>query len=61
MTEQDNENTNVIDDQTGELDIRFTLWRTFCAKYDVAVETLPSELEEELKKKWEEIKERNLK
>lgn len=53
--------SNVISDQTGQFDARFNLWRTFCAENDVPVETLPSELKGDVKKKWEDLKNSQLK
>ena len=58
--EEQHSPSNVISDQTGELDVRFTLWRKFCAENDVAVDSLPSELGEEVKEKWERLKEAEL-
>jgi hypothetical protein len=52
--------SNVISDDTGGLDVRFALWRKFCAENSVAVDTLPSELSEEVKGKWEKLKEEDL-
>jgi hypothetical protein len=47
---------NVISDQTGQFDLRFVLWRHFCDQNNIPVETLPSQLDGELKEKWEELK-----
>lgn len=47
---------NVISEQTGQFDLRFVLWRHFCAENKIAVETLPSQLSGELKEKWEALK-----
>jgi DNA-binding response OmpR family regulator len=47
---------SVISPDTGRLDPRFALWRMFCAANDVPVETLPSELSAELKKRWQLLK-----
>jgi hypothetical protein len=47
---------NVISDETGQFDLRFILWRQFCAQNNVSVETLPSQLEGDQKEKWEELK-----
>ena len=47
---------NVISDETGQFDLRFVLWRHFCAENNIPVETLPSQLDGELKEKWEELK-----
>jgi DNA-binding response OmpR family regulator len=46
----------VISPDSGRLDPRFVLWRMFCAANDVSVETLPSELSTELKKRWQMLK-----
>jgi DNA-binding response OmpR family regulator len=46
----------VISPDSGRLDPRFVLWRMFCAANDVSVETLPSELSSELKKRWQTLK-----
>lgn len=48
--------SNVISDDTGNLDERFMLWREFCDEYGIAVETLPGDLEEPFKGKWETLK-----
>jgi CheY-like chemotaxis protein len=45
-----------ISDTSGNLDPRFMLWRMFCAKNKVPVETLPSSLSRELRKKWQQLK-----
>lgn len=45
-----------ITDETGNLDPRFMLWRMFCAENNVPLETLPSSLTRELKKKWQQLK-----
>jgi hypothetical protein len=47
---------NTISDQTGQFDLRFILWRHFCQQSNIPVETLPSQLDGELKEKWEELK-----
>ena len=47
---------NVISDQTGQFDLRFILWRHFCAQHNIPVETLPSQLDGEQKDQWEELK-----
>jgi hypothetical protein len=52
--------SNEISDETGELDVRFALWRKFCAESGLAVEILPSELSEEEKAEWEKLKETEL-
>ncbi len=52
---------NVISDQTGQFDLRFILWRHFCAQNNIPVETLPSQLDGEQKEKWEEMKNSRLK
>lgn len=45
-----------ISPETGRLDPRFMLWRMFCAQSNIAVETLPSELNREQKKRWDTLK-----
>jgi len=45
-----------ISDTSGNLDPRFMLWRMFCAHNNVPIETLPSSLSRELKKKWQQLK-----
>jgi CheY-like chemotaxis protein len=45
-----------ITDETGNLDPRFKLWRMFCTENSVPLETIPSSLGRELKKKWEQLK-----
>ena len=47
---------NVISDQTGQFDLRFILWRHFCAQNNIPVEMLPSQLDGEQKEQWEELK-----
>ena len=47
---------NRISEETGEFDVRFVLWRHFCAKNNIPVETLPSQLDDKQKEKWEELK-----
>jgi CheY-like chemotaxis protein len=46
----------VISDTSGNLDPRFMLWRMFCAENDLSIETLPSSLSRELKRKWQQLK-----
>lgn len=45
-----------IPPETGRLDPRFMLWRMFCAESNIAIETLPSELNREQKKRWDSLK-----
>ena len=47
---------NVISEQTGQFDLRFVLWRHFCATNNIPVESLPSQLNDEQKEKWEKLK-----
>lgn len=47
---------NTISDQTGQFDLRFILWRHFCAQNGIPVDTLPSQLDGEQKERWEEMK-----
>jgi hypothetical protein len=51
-----NKLTNQVREGTGQFDARFMLWRTFCVENGVAVETLPSDLEGEVKDRWEKLK-----
>jgi CheY-like chemotaxis protein len=46
----------VISDTTGNLDPRFMLWRMFCAENKIPLDTLPSELNKEMNRKWRELK-----
>jgi hypothetical protein len=52
---------NSVSDSTGQYDLRFLLWRQFCSQYSIPVDTLPSQLDDEQKDKWEEMKSRRLK
>ena len=52
--------SNIVSDATGQHDARFLLWRAFCAENSVPVETLPSELEGEMRKRWEQWKDKQL-
>jgi len=52
---------NVISDETGQYDARFLLWRAFCAKYNVPVETLPGDLPADTRAQWERFKNSGLK
>jgi len=47
---------NIISDETGQFDLRFVLWRHFCAENNIPVETLPSQLDGKQKEKWDELK-----
>ena len=51
---------NVISAESGHLDVRFVLWRKFCAESGVNVEILPSELSDEQRAVWEKLKETEL-
>jgi hypothetical protein len=51
---------NSVSDSTGQYDLRFVLWRQFCAQHDIDVDTLPSQLENEQKDLWEEMKAQRL-
>jgi hypothetical protein len=48
---------NTVSDDTGGLDPRFTLWRSFCDEHAIPVETLPGDLDATLAKQWEKLKE----
>ena len=52
---------NSVSDSTGQYDLRFVLWRQFCAANHIPVDTLPSQLDEEQKEKWEAMKQKRLK
>jgi hypothetical protein len=52
---------NSVSDSTGQYDLRFVLWRQFCDQYSIPVDTLPSQLNEEQKDRWEEMKSKRLK
>jgi hypothetical protein len=51
---------NEISDDTGQFDVRFLLWREYCEQYGVPIATLPSDLNDEQKSGWEELKRRRL-
>jgi hypothetical protein len=51
---------NSVSDSTGAYDLRFVLWRQFCAQHNIDVDTLPSQLENEQKDLWEEMKSQRL-
>ena len=51
---------NSVSDSTGQFDLRFVLWRQFCAQNNIPVDTLPSQLENEQKDRWEEMKAQRL-
>ena len=51
---------NALPDNTGDLDPRFALWRSFCAEHGVPVETLPGDLADPLKERWEEFKDKEI-
>ena len=52
---------NAVSDSTGQYDLRFVLWRQFCDRYSIPVDTLPSQLDDEQKEKWENMKAKRLK
>ena len=51
---------NAVTDDTGDLDPRFALWRSFCAEHGVPVETLPGDLAEPLKEAWDGFKDKEI-
>lgn len=51
---------NSVSDSTGQYDLRFVLWRQFCAQNGLSVDTLPSQLDNEQKDRWEEMKAKRL-
>ena len=52
---------NSISEETGQFDLRFILWRHFCTTNNIPVESLPSQLNDDQKEKWEELKASRLK
>jgi len=51
---------NEISEETGQFDLRFILWRHFCTQNRIPVETLPSQLNDEQREKWEQLKDKRL-
>ena len=51
---------NSVSDSTGQYDLRFVLWRQFCAQQGLSVDTLPSQLNNDQKDLWEEMKAKRL-
>jgi len=51
---------NSVSDSTGQYDLRFVLWRQFCALNNIPVDTLPSQLNDEQKELWDQMKEKRL-
>ena len=51
---------NSVSESTGQYDLRFVLWRQFCAEHNIPVDSLPSQLENEQKDLWEEMKAKRL-
>jgi hypothetical protein len=51
---------NEISEETGQFDLRFILWRHFCTQNQIPVETLPSQLNDQQREKWEQLKEKRL-
>jgi hypothetical protein len=51
---------NQVSDSTGQYDLRFLLWRQFCAQHGLSVDTLPSQLNNDQKDLWEEMKAKRL-
>jgi hypothetical protein len=51
---------NSVSDSTGQYDLRFVLWRQFCALNNIPVDTLPSQLDNDQKDRWEEMKNNRL-
>lgn len=52
---------NSVSDSTGQYDLRFLLWRQFCSQNSIPVDTLPSQLDDEQKELWEQMKAKRLK
>lgn len=57
---QERELDNSVSDSTGQYDLRFVLWRQFCAQNGLSADTLPSQLDNEQKDRWEEMKAKRL-
>ena len=57
---QEPELDNSVSDSTGQYDLRFVLWRQFCSQNGLSVDTLPSQLDNEQKDRWEEMKAKRL-
>ncbi|HEY6804610.1 MAG TPA: hypothetical protein VI306_13640 [Pyrinomonadaceae bacterium] len=51
---------NSVSDTTGQYDLRFVLWRQFCAQNNIPVDTLPSQLDSDQKELWEQMKQKRL-
>jgi hypothetical protein len=51
---------NSVSDSTGQYDLRFVLWRQFCAQNSIPVDTLPSQLNGEQKERWDKMKQKRL-
>jgi len=52
---------NSVSDSTGQYDLRFVLWRQFCAQNNIPVDSLPSQLDDKQKELWEQMKQNRLK
>jgi len=52
---------NSVSDSTGQYDLRFVLWRQFCAQNSIPVDSLPSQLDDKQKELWEKMKQHRLK
>ena len=51
---------NSVSDSTGQYDLRFVLWRQFCAQQGLSVDTLPSQLDDHQKDQWQDMKAKRL-
>ena len=51
---------NSVSDSTGQYDLRFVLWQQFCAQQGLSVDTLPSQLTNDQKDLWEQMKAKRL-
>ena len=60
VVDQEKGPTNVISADTGSLDPRFALWRSFCREHGVSVDAMPGDLAEPLKVQWERFKEKEI-
>ena len=51
---------NSVSDSTGQYDLRFVLWRQVCSQQGLSPDTLPSQLTNDQKDLWEEMKSKRL-
>jgi hypothetical protein len=51
---------NEVSDETGQFDPRFVLWRIFCEEHAIPLASLPSQLDDRLKRKWGKFKDNGM-